>query len=135
MFAANGYYPTRTDYYPPMIDSCVIMPEVPPFPFNSAGTLYMYPPTSVTTVSILNDLNNENEHDDNDENENVINSSVSPSKDSNDTSVIESISTTNDENLSSTKKSLIADTPLTLVTSDDLQIKNVEEDKNDQIEE
>ena len=42
--AASAYFPPRTNYYPQTMDGCLIMPEVPPFPFNSAGTLYMCPP-------------------------------------------------------------------------------------------
>ena len=92
------------------------MPEAPPFPFNSAGTLYMYPATSLPQMLHTNgDL--------------TINSSSSPSKDSNDTSAIDSTTTSNDEHQqvqqqedsSYPQPCSIADAPLTLVTSDDLR--------------
>lgn len=45
--AASAFYPTS------IVDPCVLMPEAPPFPFNSAGTVHLYP----TTVPILSRSN------------------------------------------------------------------------------
>ncbi len=100
------------------------MPEAPPFPFNSAGTLYMYPPASLTAISLAS--NGHQQDDRGNENEDLtMNSSSSPSKDSNDTSAVESSTTSNDGNLpqeeSLPRPCSIADAPLTLVTSDDLR--------------
>jgi hypothetical protein len=97
------------------------MPEAPPFPFNSAGTLYMCPPT-LTSVSRTNRLSSfqqsnrriENENNNINHHQNIdttINSSSTLSKDSNDTSIIDSI----DDNQSCS----ITDAPLTLVKQDD----------------
>jgi hypothetical protein len=111
ILAPNVYYPPRTSYYPPTI----IMPEAPPFPFNSAGTLYIYPP-ALTSLSRSNGYQQEiprNEY---------INSSSSPSKDSNDTSGVDSTTiSSNEQDTSLPRPCSIADAPLTLVTSDDLR--------------
>lgn len=104
ILATNAYFQPRTGYYPSTIDGCIIMPEAPPFPFNSAGTLYMYPQGSLIHSNGYQQNGNENL---------ILNSTSSPSKDSNDTS------TSNDEN-SLPQPCSIADAPLTLVTSDDL---------------
>lgn len=90
------------------------MPEVPPFPFNSAGTFYMY--SAPTYPSMIHQTNG---------GDLTINSTSSPSKDSNDTSVIDSTATSTDENHQQQETSYpqpcsIADAPLTLVTPDDL---------------
>jgi hypothetical protein len=102
------------------------MPEAPPFPFNSAGTLYMYPSTSLTNISPSNDYQQDLQQNENEDL--TINSSLSPSKDSNDTSAIDSTATSTDENhqqdLSLPQPCSIADAPLILVTSDDLQQHN-----------
>ena len=100
------------------------MPEAPPFPFNSAGTLYMYP----TPLSHTNGYQN---------GEFVLNSSSSPpSKDSNDTSVIDSTTTSNDENHQQEsfdpQPSSIADAPLTLVTSDDFREDNTNDNQEEE---
>jgi hypothetical protein len=123
------------------------MPEAPPFPFNSAGTLYMYPPT-LTSVSrsnryqTTNDFPSfqqpnrrmENGNINTNHNANIdttINSSSSPSKDSSDTGIIDSTTTSIDDNqqiqqqqdISLTTQEIrpcsIADAPLTLVIDDD----------------
>jgi len=122
------------------------MPEAPPFPFNSAGTLYMYPPT-LTSVSrsnrypTTNDFPSfqqpnrrmENGNMNTNHNTNIdttINSSSSPSKDSSDTGIIDSTTTSIDDNqqiqqqdISLTTQEIrpcsIADAPLTLVIDDD----------------
>jgi len=93
------------------MDGCIIMPEAPPFPFNSAGTLYMYSPASLPTITNSNDYQQDIQENENEDL--IINSSSSSTKDS------------NDENHQQEKFSLprpcsIADAPLTLVTSDDL---------------
>ncbi|UJR20757.1 hypothetical protein I4U23_023875 [Adineta vaga] len=135
VFAANAYYAPRTGYYPATVDGCVMMPEAPPFPFNSAGTLYMYPtpPPSMPTVARSTRFNTNglppqatrrNENGDS-----LIDSASPPSKDSHDTSVINSTTTSsNDENhhqdLSLPRPCSIADAPLTLVTSDDLHARS-----------
>ena len=103
------------------------MPEAPPFPFNSAGTLYMYPATPFPIITHSNgDL--------------TLNSSSSPSKDSNDTSAIDSTNTSNDENPSQQDDSLpqpcsIADAPLTLVTSDHIHQHHLNEEQSTKEEE
>jgi hypothetical protein len=122
MIPGNAYFPPRTSYYPSTIDGCIIMPEAPPFPFNSAGTLYMYPAASLPPMLHTNgDL--------------TINSSSSPSKDSNDTSAIDSTATSNDDHQQQQQQQQqdsfypqpcsIADAPLTLVTSDDLRQRSL----------
>lgn len=102
------------------------MPEAPPFPFNSAGTLYMCPPPPIlTSVSRSNryssyqQLNRRNEngtHTDSN-NDATINSSSTPSKDSNDTSIDD-----NQQDISLLTEELrpcsIADAPLILVKND-----------------
>jgi hypothetical protein len=133
--AASAYFPTRPNYYPSTIDGCLIMPEAPPFPFNSAGTLYMCPPT-LTSVSRSNRfssfqqlnrrIENENNNNTNPVIDTTINSSSTPSKDSNDASIIDSTTISIDDNQqdpSLIKQNIrtcsIADAPLTLVTQDD----------------
>lgn len=39
---AAPHFLSRASYYPTTSDGCLAMPEAPPFPFNSAGTFYMY---------------------------------------------------------------------------------------------
>ncbi|CAF2403546.1 unnamed protein product [Rotaria sp. Silwood2] len=122
--AANAYFPTRTNYYSTTIDGCIIMPEAPPFPFNSAGTLYMYP-TSVPSVSRSDHYNGNGFQQETQENENV-NTTLSPGKNSNDTSGVDSSTTlSNDDHqqqdLLLPQPCSIADAPLILVTSDDLR--------------
>ncbi|CAF4494499.1 unnamed protein product, partial [Rotaria sp. Silwood1] len=114
VLTTNVCFPPRTNYYPSTIDECIIMPEAPPFPFNSAGTLYMCPPT-LTSISRSNNryntnglssfqqtnkyLENENIHDTNHiNNDTTINSSSTLSKDSNDTSIIDSTTISIDDN-------------------------------------
>jgi hypothetical protein len=115
-----------------------MMPEAPPFPFNSAGTLYMCPPafTSVPRstryntngVSTFQQSNRQTENGNinNPNSDGTINSSSSLSKDSNDTSIIDSTTTSIDDHpqdISLTTEDIrpcsIADAPLTLVTLDD----------------
>jgi hypothetical protein len=128
--ATSAFFPARPTYYPPTIDGCIMMPEPPPFPFNSAGTLYMCPPTvsrsnryntnrfvpfqqpiePIENGTLVNNANGDT----------TINSSSSPSKDSNDTSIIDSTTTSNDDNqMRDIPLCSIADAPLTLVTQDD----------------
>lgn len=143
--AASVYFPTRANYYPPTIDGCIMMPEAPPFPFNSAGTLYMCPPT-LTSVSRSNRYHTTNDFpqqpnrrmengnmiitNNNTNMDTTMNSSSSPSKDSNDTSIIDSTTTSMDDNQQTQQQDIsttipeirpcsIADAPLTLVTQDD----------------
>lgn len=107
LFAGNTYFPPRPNYYAPSLDGCVIMPEAPPFPFNPAGTSYMYP---METYSNLNQTN-----------EFILNSSTSPpSKDSNDTS-------TNDSTEDQQQPTSVADAPLILVTSNEKPVLNEED--------
>ncbi|UJR28839.1 hypothetical protein I4U23_010063 [Adineta vaga] len=134
--AANVYFPPRTDYYPSTMDGCIMMPEAPPFPFNSSGTLYMCPPmiSSISRSNRYHPQDNSSFQPSNRRHENgitdtntTINSSSSPSKDSNDTSIIDSTTTSVDDNqqqdLPSTTDQIrlcsIADVPLTLVTKDE----------------
>jgi hypothetical protein len=105
----------------------MLMPEAPPFPFNSAGTLYMYPPPipSITRSNRYNTNGFQQTTRRTETSDSVLDSSSPPSKDSNDTSAINSTTTSsNDENqqqdLSVPRTCSIADAPLTLVTSDDL---------------
>ncbi|CAF2125629.1 unnamed protein product [Rotaria magnacalcarata] len=152
VLGANVCFSPRTNYYSPIMDECIMMPEAPPFPFNSSGTLYMCPPTFTSMSHSTRYNNNVNNNNNNDlssyqqtnrriENGNIndinytnvnttINSSSSPSKDSNDTSIIDSTTTSIDDNqnlqqqdiLLSTKgirKCSIADAPIKLVTHDD----------------
>jgi hypothetical protein len=133
--AASVYFPPRSGYYPSTIDGCLMMPEAPPFPFNSAGTLYMCQPPLPTTIPRSNRSNTNGYQQQqikrNENGDSPMNSSSPPSKDSNDTSAIDSTTTSslNDENqqqdfsISSTvpRTCSIADAPLTLVTSDDLR--------------
>jgi hypothetical protein len=91
------------------------MPEAPPFPFNSAGTLYMYSPASLTTISNSNGYQQDIQENENEDL--IINSSSSPSKDS------------NDEN-HQPRPCSIADAPLTLVTSDDLHEDNLNDEQH-----
>ena len=123
--AANGYFPSRTSYYPTTIDGCLMMPEVPPFPFNSAGTLYIYPAPLVPPVPHSDHYNINGFQEQIQRNE-TVNSSSSPSKDSNDTSGVDSTTiSSNDDNQQQDsllpRPCSIADAPLTLVTSDDLR--------------
>ncbi len=96
------------------------MPEAPPFPFNSAGTLYMCPPT-LTSVSRSNrfpSFQQSNRRNENGTIDTTINSSSTPSKDSNDTSIIDSTTISIDDNQQNLSCS-IADAPLILVRQDD----------------
>jgi hypothetical protein len=104
------------------------MPEAPPFPFNSAGTLYMCPPTLTSVprsnryhINGLSSYQQSNRHieNGNSTNDATINSSSSLSKDSNDTSIIDSTTTSIDDNQQDIHPCSIADGPLTLVTKDD----------------
>jgi len=121
-FASNVYYPPRTNYYPSTIDGCIMMPEAPPFPFNSAGTLYMCPPT-LTSVSRSNryssfqqsNRRNENGYNTNQNIDTTINSSSTPSKDS---SIIDSTTISIDDNQQNLSCS-IANAPIRLVTNDE----------------
>jgi len=110
LFAANTYFSPRPNYYTPTLDGCIMMPEAPPFPFNPAGTSYMYP------VENYSNLTNQN-------NEFILNSSTSPpSKDSNDTS-------TNDSTEDQHQPTSVADAPLILVTSNEKSAVLNEEDQ------
>ena len=104
--AASAYFPLHPEYYSPGLDGCLSMPEVPPFPFNSAGTVYMYP-TSIPihshptrSSSYSHSMNNRRVDNDNGTNqvngETTMNSNSSPSKDSNDTSITDSTSNEDD---------------------------------------
>lgn len=128
VLAANGYYAPRSAFYPATMDGCVLMPEAPPFPFNSAGTLYMYPPSMAPHQRPARYNGNGPTAQATRRNENgdgTLDSASPPSKDSNDASVISSMTaSSNDDNqqqdLSLPRPCSIADAPLTLVTSDDL---------------
>ncbi len=124
VLAASGYFSPRPNYYPQTIDGCLIMPEAPPFPFNSAGTLYMCPPT-ITSLSrstrtpSFQQSTRRNENDNSNVNiDTTINSSSTPSKDSNDTSIIDSTTISIDDNQQNLSCS-IADAPLILVKKDE----------------
>ncbi|CAF1153962.1 unnamed protein product [Rotaria sordida] len=124
ILAANAYFPPRTNYYPTTIDGCIIMPEAPPFPFNSAGTLYMYP-TPLPSISRSDRYNTNGFQQQIQQNEN-INTTLSPSKNSNDTSGVDSSTTLSNDDHQQQDSSLpqpcsIADAPVILVTSDDLR--------------
>jgi hypothetical protein len=87
------------------------MPEAPPFPFNSAGTLYMCPPT-LTSISRSNrfpSFQQSNRQNDN------TNPSSTPSKDS---SLNDSTTISIDDNQADLSCS-IANAPLNLVTKDE----------------
>lgn len=143
ILAPNVYFPSRTNYYPPTMDGCILMPEPPPFPFNSAGTLYMCPPT-VASISRsnryqTNGLASFQQPNRRFENGNInnnpvniditIDSSSTQSKESNDASIIDSTTTSFDDNQHfqqqdisfSTKERRscsIADAPIRLTTPD-----------------
>ncbi|CAF0984640.1 unnamed protein product [Rotaria sp. Silwood1] len=124
VLAANAYFPPRTNYYPTTIDGCILMPEPPPFPFNSAGTLIMYP-TSMPSTSRSERYNIDGGQQETQQNDNV-NTTLSPGKNSNDTSGVDSSTTLSNDDHPQQDSSLpqpcsIADAPLILVTSDDLQ--------------
>ena len=105
------------------------MPEAPPFPFNSAGTLYMYPPT-MTSVSRANrsssfqqqqQATHENDTENSHSNlDTTMNSSSPTSKDSNDDPSLNDSTTISVENHQQGNHSCsIADAPASLVTDDD----------------
>lgn len=123
ILAANAYFPPRANYYPAALDGCIIMPEPPPFPFNSAGTLYMYP-TAIPSVSPSERYTTNGYQQTTQQNTENTNSLSSPSKSSNDTSGVDSTTIlSNDDNqqqdFSLPRPCSIADAPLTLVTSND----------------
>ena len=124
VLAASAYYPPRPNYYPQTIDGCLIMPEVPPFPFNSAGTLYMCPPVvpplsrSSRTPSFQQSTRRNENGNSNVNIDTTINSSSTPSKDSNDTSIIDSTTISIDDNQQNLSCS-VADIPSNLVTKDE----------------
>ena len=135
--AASAYFPTRTAYYPSTIDGCLMMPEAPPFPFNSAGTLYMCPPALPAVIARStryppDDFSSFQQPDQRNEHENsttvpAVNSASPPTMDSNDTGIIDSTATSVDDNQQRGPASLaneirlcsIADAPLILVTKDE----------------
>ena len=108
------------------MDNCIIMPEPPPFPFNSAGTLYMYP--TPMTSGFHSDRCNTNGTGQQVQQSVTVNSSSSD-KDANDRSDVDSATTLlNDDNEQHDsllpRPCSIADAPLTLVTSDYLGEQN-----------
>jgi hypothetical protein len=130
-YTMNMYYPARADYYAPTMEGYLMMPEAPPFPFNSAGTLYMCP-TPLTTLprssrANANMVPQQVRRTDNPSS--TLNSSTSPSKDSD---VIDSTITSNDEpstdDLPSTfeevQSSSNTDAPIHLVTPNDSSNSN-----------
>ncbi|CAF3400706.1 unnamed protein product [Rotaria socialis] len=124
ILAANTYFPPRTNYYPTTLDGCIMMPEPPPFPFNSAGTLYMYP-TQIPSRSRSDRYNTNGFQQQIQPNENI--DSLSPSNNSNDTSGVDSTTTmlsSNDEHQQQDsllpQPCSITDAPLVLVSSDEL---------------
>lgn len=122
------YFPPRPTYYSGSMDGCIIMPEAPPFPFNSAGTLYICPPT-LTSVSRSNRSSsfqqatrrNENENSTSNLDTTMNSSSTTTSKDSNDESSINETTTpvSIDDNQTSNYSCSIADAPVSLVTNAD----------------
>jgi hypothetical protein len=124
-----------------MGDGCLLMPEAPPFPFNSAGTLYMHPAplTSLAraTRSNTNGVPSQGRRNEPPASNSTINSSSSPpppSKDSDETN-----NTSTDEQVQGQQLNVdddeekdlspssgipqpcsIADAPLKLVKSDGL---------------
>lgn len=107
------------------MDGCLIMPEAPPFPFNSAGTLYMCPPTltSVSRASRSSSFQQSTRRNENDNSnlDTTINSSSTTSKDSTENSINETTTTTIslEDNPTSNHSCSIADAPVSLVTDDD----------------
>ena len=90
-------------------DGYLMMPEVPPFPFNSDGTLYMYPTPLTSFVRSTRPQRRPDQ-----------NGSTPPIKDDESSS-----------ELSKAKPCAIADSPLVLVTADDLRADAGEdEEKN-----
>lgn len=89
--AVGPHFLSRASYYPATSDGCLAMPEAPPFPFNSAGTFYMYqtpytPPAHLTR-STSNALQGQTRRH---ENSNSTKNSFSPSdKHANGTNPIE----------------------------------------------
>lgn len=111
------------------MDGCLVMPRAPPFPFTSDGTVYICPtsintfarPTRVTQVRRPDQVNS------------TLNSSSPPSKESDQSSTMDSSNQrTEDEegeidlskSLAKVKPSPIVDSPLALVTADDLHPPN-----------
>jgi hypothetical protein len=109
-----------------------MMPEAPPFPFNSSGTLYLSSaPLARTMRSNMHGMQPQTRR--HDYTNSTINSSSPPSKDSDDTSAIDSTTTSSNDDqqqashqddslLPSTEiqPCSIADAPLTLVMTADL---------------
>lgn len=90
-------------------DGYLMMPEVPPFPFNSDGTLYMYPTPLTSFVRSTRPQRRPDQ-----------NGSTPPIKDDESSS-----------ELSKAKPCAIADSPLVLVTADDLRADaGKDEEKN-----
>jgi hypothetical protein len=132
--AAAAYFQPRTSYFHGTADGCILMPEAPPFPFNSAGTLFMYPSAPPRSTRSTSQQQQQIRRIENGNNNNLSSSSMSsssinnnttlsssvtpPSKDDSDTSAIDD----NQQDIQSTVPNSIcsiADAPLSLVTDDD----------------
>jgi len=103
-YVANGCYPVG-------FDGCLIMPEVPPFPFNSDGTLYMCPTPLTSFPRSTRSTHQQRRQDQN---------SPSTIKDDEFSELSAS--------LSKAKPCSIADSPLILVTAADLQANQSKDD-------
>lgn len=102
-YVTNGCYPIG-------LDGCLIMPEVPPFPFNSDGTLYMCPsPLTTTSFTRSNQQQQQQRRRDPTNSTAAIKEDEMPDVSSSSSS------------LSKAKPCSIADSPLVLVTADDLR--------------
>ena len=121
-----------------MGDGCLLMPEAPPFPFNSAGTLYMHPaplpslvvrPARSNTNGFSSAQGRRNEPAGN----STINSSSPPSKDSDETNNTSTDDPSQEQQVEEEEEEedpssspgkpqpcSIADAPLKLVKSDGL---------------
>ena len=141
--APSVYFPAPTSYHSPTIDGSLRMPEAPPFPFNSAGTLYMCPPaippllrsnrysnTSLPAFVQQSHRRIDNGNSASRTNGNAaIYSSSSPSKDSNDSSTNESATTTSNEDHQEAVKSQTTAEGPSRANTDALPSSSVKQDQ------
>lgn len=107
LVSTSEYNPYITNgCYPIGLDGCLIMPEVPPFPFNSDGTLYMCPtPLTTSFTRSAQQPQQQRRRDQTNSTAAIKDDEISDGSSS----------------LSKAKPCSIADSPLVLVTSDDLR--------------
>lgn len=99
------YFPPCSEYYQSTVESYFMMPEAPPFPFNSTGTKYVCQPSYSTTLPRTNRVpTNSQSKTRRTENGNMnsncettMNSNSSPSKDSINTSTTDSTTNSSED--------------------------------------